>query len=83
MNRAQWLLARFDGSEYRLCRRLNRAADRAWFLKVMRISSRLGDGALWCGLLVALPLLYGTTAIRVVLIMTATGLGGHLRSTAA
>jgi undecaprenyl-diphosphatase len=78
MNRAQWLLARFDGSEYRLCRGLNRAAEWRWFLKIMRASSRLGDGTLWGALLVALPLLYGSVAIRVVLIMIATGLSGHL-----
>jgi undecaprenyl-diphosphatase len=74
MNRAQWLLARFDGSEYRLCRGLNRGVEWPWFLKIMRVSSRLGDGALWGGLLIALPLLYGSAALRVVLIMTATGL---------
>ncbi len=78
MNRAQWLLARFDGSEYRLCRGLNRAAEWPWFLRVMRVSSRLGDGLLWGALLVALPLLYGGAALRVVLIMAATGLSGHL-----
>jgi undecaprenyl-diphosphatase len=38
-------------SEYRLSRGLNRAAQWAWILKVMRVSSRLGDGALWVGLL--------------------------------
>jgi undecaprenyl-diphosphatase len=78
MNRAQWLLARFDGSEYRLCRGLNRATEWPWFLKFMRISSRLGDGALWVGLLVGLLLLYGGAAYRPVLIMAATGLSGHL-----
>ena len=78
MNRAQWLLARFDGSEYRLCRGLNRAAEWPWFLKIMRLSSRLGDGPVWAGLLLALPLLYGGAALRVALIMTATGLSGHL-----
>jgi undecaprenyl-diphosphatase len=78
MNRAQWLLARFDGSEYRLCRGLNRAAEWPWFLKVMQVSSRLGDGPLWGALLVALPVLYGGAALRVALLMTATGLGGHL-----
>src|ERR1700704_5594935 len=65
MNRAQLLLARFDGSEYRLCRGLNRAAAWPWFLKVMRAASRLGDGTLW-------------VALRVTLIMAATGLSGHL-----
>src|SRR5579862_942082 len=78
MNRAQWLLARFDDTEYRWCRGLNRAVERPWFLKVMRLSSRLGDGVLWYGLLLVLPWLYGSAAIRVVLIMAATGLSGHL-----
>src|SRR6516164_8819944 len=77
MNRAQLLLARFDGTEYRLCRALNRAVERPWFLKVMRVSSRLGNGVLWYGLMLALPLLYGATAIRPVLIMAATGVCGH------
>jgi undecaprenyl-diphosphatase len=78
MNRAQWLLARFDDTEYRWCRGLNRTVERPWFLKVMRLSSRLGDGVLWYGLLLVLPWLYGSAAIRVVLVMAATGLGGHL-----
>jgi len=78
MNRAQWILARFDGPEYRLCRGLNRAAQWPWFLTLMRWCSRLGDGALWVGLLVALPLLYGSAATRVVLTMSATGLSGYL-----
>jgi undecaprenyl-diphosphatase len=78
MNRAQWLLARFDGTEYRVCRSLNRAARWPWFLAIMRISSRLGDGELWVALIIALPLLYGSAAIRVSLIMAATGLSGYL-----
>ena len=78
MNRAQWLLARFDDSEYRWCLGLNRAVERPWFLKVMRLSSRLGDGVLWYGLLLILPWWYGPAAIRAVLIMAATGLSGHL-----
>lgn len=78
MNRAQSLLARFDGTEYRLCRSLNRAARWPWFLALMRCSSRLGDGGLWVTLIVALPLLYGSAAIRVALSMAATGLAGYL-----
>ena len=78
MNRAQLLLARFDGSEYRLCRGLNRATAWPGFLKLMRVASRLGDWPLWAGLLIALPVLYGSPALRVVLIMAATGLSGHL-----
>jgi undecaprenyl-diphosphatase len=44
----------------------------------MRFASRLGDGPLWYGLLAGLPLLYGAPAVRVVLIMAATGLSGYL-----
>ena len=65
MNRAQMVLARFDDAEYRLCRGLNRAAEWLWLRNLMRMVSRLGDGVLWYSLLVALPLVYGTAAIRV------------------
>ena len=52
MNRAQLVLARFDGAEYRLCRSLNRARP-TWpgVLPLMRVASRLGDGPLWFVLL--------------------------------
>jgi undecaprenyl-diphosphatase len=78
MNRAQLVLARFDDAEYRLCRGLNRAAGWPGVLPLMRVASRLGDGLIWYLLLIALPLLYGSAAIRPVLIMTATGLAGLL-----
>jgi undecaprenyl-diphosphatase len=78
MNRAQLVLARFDDAEYRLCRGLNRAAGWPGVLPLMRVASRLGDGLLWYLLLIALPLLYGSAAIRPVLIMSATGLTGLL-----
>ena len=78
MNRAQLLLARFDGTEYRLCRGLNTAANRTWVLKLMRLCSRLGDGMLWYGLMGGLLLVYGREASRAVLIMGATGLAGYL-----
>src|SRR5260221_4787421 len=78
MNRAQLMLASFDGAEYRLCRGLNRAAAWPGVLPLMRIASRFGDGLLWYLMLIALPLLYGSAAIRPVLIMAATGLAGLL-----
>src|SRR5258706_10208742 len=78
MNRAQHVLARFDDAEYRLCRGLNRASGWPGVLPLMRIASRLGDGLLWYLLLIALPLLYGSAAIRTVLVMAATGLAGLL-----
>ena len=78
MNRAQLVLARFDDAEYRLCRGLNRAAQWRGTGSVLRVASRLGDGPLWYTMIAALPLLFGTAAIRVMLIITATGLAGHL-----
>jgi undecaprenyl-diphosphatase len=78
MNRAQLVLARFDDAEYRLCRGLNRASEQLWLRGLMRLASRLGDGLLWYVLLAALPLLYGTAAIRPSLAMLATGLAGLL-----
>ncbi len=78
MNRAQLVLARFDDAEYRLCRGLNRAAGRPALCDTMRVASRLGDGALWYLLLIALPVLFGAAAIRPALIMMATGLAGLL-----
>jgi undecaprenyl-diphosphatase len=78
MNRAQLLLARCDGAEYRLCRGLNRAAGWPGVLPLMRFASRLGDGLLWYLLLVALPLIYGSAAIRPALVMAVTGLAGLL-----
>src|SRR5258706_15015861 len=78
MNRAQHVLARFDHAEYRLCRGLNSATAWPGVLPLLRIPSRLGDGLLWYLMLIALPLLYGSAAIRPVLIMAATGLAGLL-----
>ena len=78
MNRAQLVLARFDDAEYRLCRGLNRAAQWRGTRSVLRVASRLGDGPLWYTMIAALPLLFGTAAIRAVLIMTTTGFAGHL-----
>ncbi len=78
MNRAQLVLARFDDAEYRLCRGLNRVAEQPALRATLRIASRAGDGVLWYFLLIALPLLFGATAIRPALIMMATGLTGLL-----
>ena len=78
MNRAQMVLVRFDDAEYRLCRALNRAAAHLWLRCLFRAASRLGDGALWYSMLIVLPLIYGASAIRPVLVMAATGLCGLL-----
>ena len=52
-------MARFDLAEYRLCRELNRGAALRGLGLMMRVASRLGDGALWYLLLAALPAIYG------------------------
>ena len=66
-------MARIDAAEYRLCRRLNRGAARALPRRIFQIASRLGDGILWYVLILLLPLLYGTAAVRPALVMALTG----------
>jgi len=78
MNRAQAVMARFDLAEYRLCRELNRGAALRGLGLMMRVASRLGDGALWYLLLAALPAIYGARALRPVVIMAVTGVAGLL-----
>ncbi len=69
-------MARVDAAEYGLCRRLNRGAAFALPRRIFQVASRLGDGLVWYVLLAALPLLYGTQALRAVLVMALTGLAG-------
>jgi undecaprenyl-diphosphatase len=69
-------MARVDAAEYGLCRRLNRGASLALPRRIFQVASRLGDGIAWYVLLVVLPLLYGTQALRPVLVMALTGLAG-------
>jgi undecaprenyl-diphosphatase len=75
---AQHILARFDAAEYRLCRQLNRGSALRPVRRVFQLASRLGDGIVWYVMLVALPLVYGTAALRPVLAMAATGAAGAL-----
>lgn len=44
--------------------------------RIFALISRLGDGVLWYGLIISLPLIYGMEAISVSLIMILVGLGG-------
>ncbi len=71
-------MARVDAAEYGLCRRLNRGASFALPRHVFRIASRLGDGIVWYGLILSLPLLYGASAVRSAIVMALTGLLGVL-----
>jgi len=72
----QGLLARFDAAEYRLCRRLNRGAG-LWPVRALFVgSSRLGDGNAWYALILALPWVYGLSALRPALAMAVSALAG-------
>ena len=70
------LIARIDAAEYGLCVRLNRGASFALPRRVFQIASRLGDGVVWYVLIFALPLLYGSAALKPASIMALTGLLG-------
>jgi len=76
MNRAQLLIARFDLVEYGICRRLNQGTAARPLRLLLRVASRLGDGAVWYLLVVVLPLYYGGAAVRTSLSMAGTGLAG-------
>ncbi|MBV9697327.1 MAG: phosphatase PAP2 family protein [Gammaproteobacteria bacterium] len=71
-------IARVDAAEYGLCRRLNRGAAFAIPRRVFQAASRLGDGIVWYVLILALPLLYGRSALRPAIIMALTGALGVL-----
>jgi undecaprenyl-diphosphatase len=71
-------MARVDAAEYGLCRRLNRGAAFALPRRIFQIASRLGDGLAWYALLIALPLLYGASALRPAGVMALTGALGVL-----
>ena len=71
-------IARVDAAEYGLCCRLNRGAHRALPRRVFQIASRLGDGIVWYVLILALPVLYGASAVKPAIAMALTGLLGVL-----
>ena len=71
-------MARVDAAEYGLCRRLNRGAAFALPRRIFQVASRLGDGVAWYILVLALPLLYGTSALRPAGVMALTGALGVL-----
>jgi undecaprenyl-diphosphatase len=66
-------MARIDAAEFSLCRRLNRGAAFALPRRTFQIASRLGDGIVWYLLILVLPLLYGSAALKPALIMALTG----------
>ncbi|MGD9598045.1 MAG: phosphatase PAP2 family protein [Steroidobacteraceae bacterium] len=73
---APQLIARFDLAEYRLCLRLNRTTEMRAVRLLFVAASRVGDGALWYALVLALPLAFGSAALPASTAMAVTGLGG-------
>lgn len=69
-------VARADAAEYGICRLLNSCATHAPVSRFFRVVSRLGDGALWYALVVALPLVGGRAALRPAIVMALVGLLG-------
>jgi undecaprenyl-diphosphatase len=69
-------LARIDAAEYGICRRLNRGAANSSLRTLFKVASRLGDGVIWYAMLALLPVLYGSAAVRPVIIMALTGILG-------
>jgi undecaprenyl-diphosphatase len=72
---ASWL-ARLEDAEVRFCLRANRSCDRPLVQSVFGAASRLGDGAFWYTLMLALPLIYGMPGAMVALQLGAAGLIG-------
>ena len=70
------ILARIDAAEYGICRRLNRGASNGSLRALFRVASRMGDGVIWYAMLALLPVLYGSAAVRPVILMAITGVLG-------
>jgi undecaprenyl-diphosphatase len=65
--------ARFDAAELKFCRYLNLSSRSSAVRQLFRAVSWLGDGWLWYGLMLALPLVYGLDGLQASLHMMATG----------
>jgi undecaprenyl-diphosphatase len=74
--RATDVIRRFDAAELSLCLLLNRGCTSQPVREFFGAVSRLGDGAFWCALIVALPFLYGASGRWPALQMALTGLIG-------
>lgn len=72
------LVARVDAAEFGVCRTLNALSERAPVRRLFQLVSRLGDGAIWYALLLALPLLRGYAGVRPALSMAFIGIIGVL-----
>jgi undecaprenyl-diphosphatase len=67
---------RFDQAELRFCRYLNRSSDSVSLRHLFRGVSWLGDGWFWYGLMLLLPLVYGSRGLLPAIHMGVTGLTG-------
>jgi undecaprenyl-diphosphatase len=72
------VLARAGEYEIPLCLLFNRGAKRRLVRLFFSAISRLGDGVLWYSLILALPLLYGSSALTAVTHMMLVGLASLL-----
>jgi undecaprenyl-diphosphatase len=69
-------VARVDAAEFGICRTLNALSGRRHARRLFQLVSRLGDGAVWYALMLALPLLRGRAALRPALVMAVVGVVG-------
>ncbi len=71
-------LERLATREHFLLERVNGVRLPGWVVSLLRLASRLGDGAFWYGLMLALIAWDGRAALPVVLDMIVAGLAGTL-----
>ena len=67
-----------DQAELKLCRQFNGLVRQSGACRLFQVASRLGDGAIWYGLIAALPLFFGRHGAVVALQMAVSGLAGLL-----
>ena len=69
-------VARVDAAEFGICRTLNALSARAPVRRLFQVVSRLGDGAIWYALLLAMPLWRGRAGVRPAIMMALIGIIG-------
>lgn len=69
-------LERLEQAEVRFCLRANRGCRHPPVYALFAAVSRLGDGMFWYGLMLALPLRYGSAGLQVSLQLAAAGIVG-------
>jgi len=69
-------VARVDAAEFGMCRTLNGFSANPPVRHLFQVVSRLGDGAVWYALMLALPLVHGRAGVRPALSMALIGVIG-------